>query len=1016
MFSLCTICRPAAAVLLCAASLTSAQRAEAPAVFDGIYRDLGRGDLALALQDSAQLLQKLGMDAPGYGEALQARLDALGQQSTFDVTAAADLQAKIAAFVLLRPDRRGLSDRFELARAKANRDAATVTTVASRIEIALAQAPASEQAELRTAAATALAGAAGRFDQARHLAEPALEFWRHQSGFKASWRRIQLADLLAQAEQNSGDETQALDLLDDASQLAIGVFGADSAARVRIDNSRAGLLSSLGRSREGLQVRESVLEAIRRRYGGASLETGEAEAILGSGLQEIGDYEDARAHYAKALAVFAQVPDVPARQRGILHANYGNLLQEMGAEDDALASYRRALELFGDGPESAHVRAIITSNIGNTEFRLQHYATAKADFLEALALREHSDGPESPGLAYALEGLGSACLALHEYPEAERTYRRALKLRGLKLADNHPTLGPLRFGLALARWGQHDERGAFELAVETARHQQAVMATFASDFAERQSMAYRELLTPATALAVTLAARLGDEASVTTAWELAMVERGLVARAQTQRLAAARARKDPATAAALEHWRKINRALGDAWLSSANDPRKLEALRQQAEAAERALWPHGVSLGGIAGHAPSVGELAKALPENALLIAYSEGVAPNPAQLLTAGDKPLPEDWYAFEIDRRGSPRLVRVGNIKALSAQIHAWYLDLRSPESDPERLHTDGLAVRRAVFDPVVPGRHPARLFVVPEGEIYRINFAALPEQQGFLIDSLTGVQTLTQESELLLAPAQDAHPRALLAGAPNLGNASLALPGMRTSCRSGRTRLAPIPNAARELDVLRDVLTTSAVGARVTVLSGDRATKSMVVPALAHVNLVHLATHGFSFDDDCTDVDDVRGVTLAGVGDQAEQPSEMALSGLALTAARANAAAASVDVLSAGELATLDLTGVDWVVLSACDSGLGRIGRNEGVFGMRRALRVAGARTVVMSLWPVDDAATVDLMRSLYRARFVERRNVPDAMGEAMRSELARRRKAGLSDHPFYWAAFISEGGWR
>lgn len=993
-----------------------AQQADVSAAVDGVYHDLGRGDLVLALQDSAQLLQTRVTDAPVQGDVLQARLDALGQQDKLDASAAADLQGKIAAFVLLHPDRRGLSDRLELVRAWANRDAATVTAVASRIEAALAQAPASEQVELRTAAATALAGAAGRYDQARHLGEAALEFWRHQTGSKASWRQIQLADLLAQAEQNGGDEIRALDLLDDASQRAIRAFGADSAARVSIDTSRAGLLSSLGRSREGLQVRESVLEAVRHRYGDASLETGKAEAMLGSGLQEIGDYPAARAHYAKALAVFAQVADAPARQRGILHANYGNLLQEMGAEDEALASYRRALELFGDGPDTAHVRAIITSNIGNTEFRLQHYATAKADFLKALALRERADGPDSPGLAFALEGLGSACLALHDYAEAERTYRRALKLRGLKLADNHPTLGPLRFGLALARWGQHDERGAFDLAVQTARHQQAVMATFASDFAERQSLAFRELQTPATALAVTLAARLGDKASVATAWELAMVERGLVARAQAQRLAAARARTDPATAAALEHWRKINRSLGDAWLSAANDPGKLETLRRQAEAAERALWPHGASLGGIAGHPPSVAELAKALPENALLIAYSEGVAPDPARLLTAGDKPLPEDWYAFDVDRRGSPRLVRLGNIKALSAQIHAWYLDLRTPESDSERLHMDGLAVRRAVLDPVVSNRQPARLFVIPEGELYRINFAALPERQGFLVDSLTGVQTLTQESELLLAPAQDAHPLALLAGAPRLGDANPALPGMRASCSSAQTRLAPIPDAARELDVLHRVLASAAVGARVTVLSGDQATKSMVMPALARANLVHLATHGFSFDDDCTDAGGVRGVTLAGAGNPAEQPSEMALSGLALTAARTNAATASVDVLSAGELATLDLTGVDWIVLSACDSGLGAIDRNEGVFGMRRALRVAGARTVVMSLWPVDDAATVDLMQSLYRARFVERRDVPDAMGEAMRSELARRRKAGLSDHPFYWAAFVSEGGWR
>jgi len=107
---------------------------------------------------------------------------------------------------------------------------------------------------------------------------------------------------------------------------------------------------------------------------------------------------------------------------------------------------------------------------------------------------------------------------------------------------------------------------------------------------------------------------------------------------------------------------------------------------------------------------------------------------------------------------------------------------------------------------------------------------------------------------------------------------------------------------------------------------------------------------------------------------------------------------------------------LSHADWVALSACDSGLGPIGRNEGVFGMRRALRLAGARTVVMSLWQVDDAATADLMQELYRARFVDHRDVPEAMTTAMLATLKARRAAGLSDHPYYWAAFISEGGWR
>ena len=80
------------------------------------------------------------------------------------------------------------------------------------------------------------------------------------------------------------------------------------------------------------------------------------------------------------------------------------------------------------------------------------------------------------------------------------------------------------------------------------------------------------------------------------------------------------------------------------------------------------------------------------------------------------------------------------------------------------------------------------------------------------------------------------------------------------------------------------------------------------------------------------------------------------------------------------------------------------------------MRRALRLAGARTVVMSLWEVDDEATAALMAAVYAQRFGRGRDVPTAMAAARRETLAARRAADQSDAPYYWAAFVAEGGWR
>jgi hypothetical protein len=100
---------------------------------------------------------------------------------------------------------------------------------------------------------------------------------------------------------------------------------------------------------------------------------------------------------------------------------------------------------------------------------------------------------------------------------------------------------------------------------------------------------------------------------------------------------------------------------------------------------------------------------------------------------------------------------------------------------------------------------------------------------------------------------------------------------------------------------------------------------------------------------------------------------------LSGLAFAGAnkRQSARWAEDDgILTAEEIASLDLHGVEWAVLSACDTGVGEIKAGEGVFGLRRAFQVAGARTVIMSLWSVEDRATREWMAALYRERFANR----------------------------------------
>jgi CHAT domain-containing protein len=112
----------------------------------------------------------------------------------------------------------------------------------------------------------------------------------------------------------------------------------------------------------------------------------------------------------------------------------------------------------------------------------------------------------------------------------------------------------------------------------------------------------------------------------------------------------------------------------------------------------------------------------------------------------------------------------------------------------------------------------------------------------------------------------------------------------------------------------------------------------------------------------------------------------------------------------VLTAMEAASLDLWGTKLVVLSACDTGVGEVKNGDGVYGLRRALLLAGSETQVMSLWPMLDLEMGDLMVGYYR-RLLK----GEGRGEALRQiQLETLRQAKLQ-HPYYWASFIMAGEW-
>jgi CHAT domain-containing protein len=217
---------------------------------------------------------------------------------------------------------------------------------------------------------------------------------------------------------------------------------------------------------------------------------------------------------------------------------------------------------------------------------------------------------------------------------------------------------------------------------------------------------------------------------------------------------------------------------------------------------------------------------------------------------------------------------------------------------------------------------------------------------------------------------------------------------------------------------------------------VLTGSHATEA-ALKRVTGLGILHIATHGF-FLPDAAPSNESRIPApddYASLMGRVENP--LLRSGLALAGANLRKLGPGQEddgVLTGAEASALDLWGTKLVVLSACDTGVGEVRSGDGVYGLRRALALAGAETQVMSLWPVSDKATRDLMIEYYKGllsgrgrsqalRATQLRMLAGGMRASDGSDRkliqsARRTATGRTkdySHPFYWACFIQSGEW-
>jgi len=638
---------------------------------------------------------------------------------------------------------------------------------------------------------------------------------------------------------------------------------------------------------------------------------------------------------------------------------------ELGEHESALAHHQRALENQRAfvGQEHPSV-AMHLHNIGVVYLRSGQLDEAEASWKAALQMRRKFLGEESPQVAVTLGRLAAVHDRRGHLAEAAALQAKALAINIAVLGEDHfrVTTGQVVLAEYLLKLDRRDE--ALEL------YDRATMSTdrglrMLDGLSERKGRQY--ILSARPPMEGWLLLADGPE-DTERAWARAMRFKGAVAARKR------RAMRSPSPAAAevaaelAEVRRTLSRVVG-----SGGEPtyraEKIGELTPRADALELELSRLSASFQAEQAQAEATpADLCKALGRGATLVDFFR-------------TEHYESRYIAFVVDSNCQPHRIELGSAPELDATIASWRALLASPTAVAARTHVRGKAVAERLLAPLEPYLdRTERLIVVPDGPLASVPFAALPFRDGRLVQHMQ-VSYLDRAADVLDA-AKQGRGAALVIGGVDFGAPVAADPS--AECRT-RTDWSPLPATSEEADAVAAVWRgpVSRLGA------GD-ATVSAVQEAMADKALLHLATHGlFATGEDC----------LEAAG---EVVDPMLLSGLVLADANGGGG-----VLTASEVADLDLSNTALVTLSACETGLGEIQSGEGVLGLRRGFSIAGAGSLLLSLWSVGDESTSRLMGDFYANYRGGKRHPAEAL---RRAQLAAIRRG---ESTFSWAAFVASG---
>lgn len=759
---------------------------------------------------------------------------------------------------------------------------------------------------------------------------------------------------------------------------------------------------------------------------------------LGRMMLAKGDLEGAQPVFERALTIREKALGPAHPETAIAVADLAALHESQGKAAIAEAGYRRALAIREKALGARH------HEVADALGLLSHLLQARGDYdgaeplaRRALQIRQAALGAQHPDVAASLSDLAGVVEARGDLAAARQLHEQALAIREATFGVNHPSVARSLSALAVLHQVAGQPRAALPLVERAAAIREAHLATVLRGGSEAQKLAYVGTLDRDTDLVVALNADAmpGDPAAARLAAETVLCRKARALDAMTETLSAVRHSGDPALASQLVRWKALHGQHAALVLRGPGSvPRpawqqRIDELQAQARQIEAELSSKSAAFKQAS--APvTLAAVQSSLPPKTVLV---ELLAARPFDVKAAPRQRFgPARYLAWVLAASGPPRLVVLAPVAELDPLADALRTAIaqRRPEDEVAAL---ARRLGALVLDPLRAAVGDAtHLVVSPDGALALVPFAALLGADGKAAVEAFDM-TYVSSGRDLLRLANRSTPRA---GALVFANPAYDDAGDTTAANSPPTRarslsrdlargsmsFTPLPGAEAEAKAIAPLL----AGSR---LSVGAAAREADLKAVHGPSILHIATHGFflrDLPDSAAPAAASRGAAVFGDDPTAPVPAAPApkavrwenpllRSGIALAGANHRRSGEEDGILTALEASGLDLWGTRAVVLSACQTGVGESRSGQGVFGLRRALVLAGAETLVMSLWDVDDEATKDLMVAWYK-----RIGAGEPRGAALRAVqremLQGSRGGGRWRHPALWAAFVAVGDWR